>query len=217
VVGLALLFLASLVVLPAPPAEAAGFDMFKADAYAEQWTLDTNLAEEGNGKYGNPDFQRYSNDCTNFASQVWMAAGVEMRFNASQASYEWWYYNGDSLHFLTHSGQSSLSWRENNAFRISQMGAWGADLTALNMTQNYTPALLGELYEYDWGTGDGWSHLAVETGWEASYQYYGIGWQSGDYVNQHSRDRVHAPWNYGYLVQGDPNIRANMHARIIGI
>lgn len=194
--------------------------MFKARDYAEKWVIDSQYDKSLDGVVRNPDFKSYSNDCTNFASQVWLAAGVEMRFNASQAAYDWWYYNGHSLYFLTHSGQSSLSWRENNAFVTSQVGGWGADFTALNNTQQYTPALLGELYEYDWGHGDGYSHLAVAVGWSNSYQYPGIGpspYYTGDYINQHTRDRQHAPWNYGYLIESDPDIQANMRARIVGI
>lgn len=216
--GLVLLMVAASVILPAPPAHA--FDTNKAAQYAERWVVDSQFDPTLDGKVRNPDYKSYSNDCTNYASQVWFAAGVAMRFNASQAAYDWWYYNGDSLYFLTHSGQSSLSWRENSAFVTSQVGGWGADFTAMNMTQQYTPALPGELYEYDHGTGDGWSHLAVAIGWTSSYDYPQIGPRgtfTGDYMNQHTRDRQHAPWNWGYLNQWDTFIKANMRARIVGI
>jgi hypothetical protein len=46
---------------------------------------------------------------------------------------------------------------------------------------------------YDWGKGKSFSHLSVVTGWGARFPAYSRDGQ-GDYMDQHTNDRYHAPW-----------------------
>jgi hypothetical protein len=60
---------------------------------------------------------------------------------------------------------------------------------------------------WDWGKGEGYSHLQIEVGWDGS----------GDKINQHTYDRYHYPWNWGYQNEHDSRIRQKMRAVVIHV
>lgn len=166
----------------------------------------------------NPAYASHSSDCTNFASQVLAAGGKKNVMSGSRI----WY-------FLTKSTQSA-SWNENTAFEAfwTESGKGRSTQTsfASKMKNAYTNASRGDVYVYDWGRGSGWSHLAVSAGYGAFASYYDSGAKrnyrsitdgTGDYVAQHSTDRVKSPWNWGYWTEKDPTVRAKMKTKIIHI
>jgi cell wall-associated NlpC family hydrolase len=117
-------------------------------------------------------------DCTNFVSQAWFwGGGVNMN--------TWW--------FLRQSGggrEWSHAWAVARTFaRYAVMDRKIAVWRYADVTQPFNAADRGDVILYDWGKGEGWSHVAIEVGWNAN----------GDYINQHTADRYHSPWNRGYL------------------
>jgi cell wall-associated NlpC family hydrolase len=87
------------------------------------------------------------------------------------------------------------------------------------MLAKYSGASGGDIYFYDWGKGEGWSHAAISTnsGTFANYYspadtlpYSAVTGGSGDRVAQHSNDRVDSPWNFGFYIETDKPIRDNM-------
>lgn len=77
-----------------------------------------------------------------------------------------------------------------------------ADITSFNLPAT---AAIADAIEYDWGMGEGWSHLgaAVKTG------------TSIDNVSQHSINRRESLWNLGWQQQADRTVRARMKARAV--
>lgn len=85
------------------------------------------------------------------------------------------------------------------------------------MSSAYTSAEAGDVYMYDWGRGEGWSQVSIETGWgtfanwsDNGKAYSSVTGGSGDYINQHTTDRWHSPWNWGYWTETSPTIRASI-------
>ncbi len=84
----------------------------------------------------------------------------------------------------------------------------------------------GDVYVYDWGRGEGYSHVSYSTGkwFFADYfdrangvNYLEITGGSGDMMSQHSTNREKAPWNYGYQIERDPTVRAKMRTMVLVI
>ena len=163
-----------------------------ASEYADQWAVSRNSG-----------YTSYGNDCTNFVSQAMSAGGFRWIYDQDSGAYDW------------HTG--ILSWYNVVGFidafshlkRAARITQWPA-------SDSYTPAAVGDVYIYDWGQGDGMSHLALETG----FGQRGPGYTSdglGDYIDQHTNDRYHAPWNYGYLHPDSTINTANMAIYVMTI
>jgi hypothetical protein len=80
-------------------------------------------------------------------------------------------------------------------------------LVAADVTSSNLPAMtaIADAIEYDWGEGEGWSHLAVVV--KAN--------TNSDRISQHSINRRESDWNLGWLKQRNGTIRARMKARVI--
>lgn len=154
-------------------------------------------------------------DCTNFVSQALRAGGIPIRNNGSLAA--WAPY--------------LLSWVRVNAFlqTFEVVNHQVKYLKVKSMGAAYTPARKGDLYLYNWGKGNGWSHLSMATGWGK----YGSFWDTdsagnrvnynqitggrGDKMAQHATDRDGAPWNWGYQTQRNPKIRSKMGTLVVAV
>lgn len=156
-------------------AEAEVPNGLDAVAYSDRWA-----------KGRNPAYHGYvGTDCTNFVSQAMSAGGMRLIYGSTY--YSWF------------PSSSLRNWNTVvdfiDTFRYWQRGKiitpWPADA-------NYTPAKPGDIYAYDWGRGDGISHMSHAAGFgQRAPEYAADG--MGDFINQHSYDRYHAPWNYGFL------------------
>lgn len=149
-------------------------------------------------------FGRFDNDCTNFVSQSWhfggglsmtkrwrLARGLRINF-----SFDWFRNPTDS-------------WVNVNAF-VDYMVNVRKVATLINADpSNYqTPGTYGDAVEYDWGTGDGWSHLAILAYTPPDGEHL---------VDQHSTDRLRNTWRYGYLTQYDAQAALAMRTRVVHV
>jgi hypothetical protein len=172
-----------------------------AVAYAHKWSCN------GTDDCRNPAYENLGkHDCTNFVSQALFAGGVKQT-KIGYGYEQWWYdkaqdpFNGSLNRSLTWSFVSRL------AIQLEATGRADAVLLS-NMTTKYSGAnpAGGDIFMYDFGYGEGYSHLALSTGRETYYPYVDVSGRSytsitdgsGDSISQHSTDRDHAPWNWGY-------------------
>lgn len=175
---------------------AASYSGSKAATYADYWACDTNTGVTcRNGAY-----QSLGNDCTNFVSQALHAGGVPYTSGSrpwKPYDYAWAYAPGLGVWIEQHYPHSTWT-----LYR-------GSDLA-----QHYTVGLVGDLVFYDWGEGLGYSHVAMIVGWGTRGYYY-TQYGAGDYMDQHTSDRYHAPWNYGYLINSSSIDRATMQVLVV--
>lgn len=182
------------------------FNRAHAVAYADQWS--TNGAS-----FRNPTYPQPSNgdDCTNFISQSLYEAGMPT-------------IDAGSLNNPWHPDNTLLPWINVNAFENSFELAGRLTIETTTMSAARTVAEPGDVFMYDWGQGEGYSHLAlmVGNGPFADYvdptdgrNYRDFDGGAGDYIDQHVTDRSHSPWNYGYLTEPDPQVRAKMSIVIL--
>lgn len=149
-----------------------------AVAYADRWSSNPPTQTR------NPNYSSYGADCTNFASQILHSAG--------------WSYRG-TVHDGYHWFPGIQPWEVVSPFITAWQGLNRAgSLSALNKSAAYTPLPNGDIYAYNWGRGEGISHLSTEVGFGTRDSAYARDGQ-GDYIDQHTTDRHHSPWNYGYL------------------
>lgn len=179
------------------------------------WTAVVNYADEYacNGlDCSNPAYQRIGGtDCTNFVSQALHAGGMPT----------------DSSWSYDHSNNSyTKAWAAVGYFQDYFVNTKSLAIfeRASSMSAQYTPAALGDVYMYNWGRGEGWSHLAIETGYGtfANYtdpatgkNYQSVTGGSGDHISQHTTDREFSPWNWGYWTETDPKVKNAMDTIII--
>ncbi|WP_182047596.1 amidase domain-containing protein [Curtobacterium sp. ME26] len=199
------LFLGVAVAMPA--SAATNYNRSAAVAYAKQYSCNEKEACR-NSAYNNMG----TADCTNFVSQALRAGGKQN----SQTGPAIWYW-------LTKPNYSNsfvqVPKLKEFLGQKSRSETWKVD-----MGSAYTNARAGDLYLYDWGRGEGWSHLSMETGYGAFADYKdsktGRNYRSitngkGDFIAQHSKDRNGSPWNWGYQNEKDAKIKKKMKTVII--
>lgn len=137
-----------------------------------------------------PYFYNNGVDCANFVS-ISMHAGGGFPF-VNNAYTSWWYSSPNS---------ESQSWLNVPPLYDFLMVYWPGGFlwgtTSGNVATNYDTLQRGDLVFFDWGQGEGRSHVAMETGWGSWYDTKNGVWRSGDYIDQHTNDRYHEAWN-GY-------------------
>jgi hypothetical protein len=154
-----------------------------------------------NRSYPHP-YERFpGTDCTNFVSQAWhFGGGLQMN--------DGWFLRDDPGAWWRGERDFSASWVNVVSFANYMEFDWEiASWRPTNIWENYNSADLADAILYDWGEGDGYSHMAIEAGWDGN----------GDYIDQHTTDRFHSPWNLGWQQQSDPQVRSRMRAQIIHV
>jgi cell wall-associated NlpC family hydrolase len=157
-------------------------------------------------------------DCTNFVSQVLKAGGVPSN-NSGQGFQQWWYASGSNW---------SYSWSHAYDLNVYLQTSGFAASSRPNLANKFSGANAagGDVYLYDWGRGEGWSHVAFSTGHETYYPFYdpnlqvnysSINGGSGDAIAQHANDRDHAPWNIGYMTELDPLVKSQMKVVLLSM
>lgn len=174
------------------------FDRSGAVAYAERWWNSRN-----------DTYNSFGNDCTNYVSQCWHDGGLyPFRFDGPR-----WYHKKPRFWFFE-TQEWTHSWTVTREFATAMVVDFRvAEFTYADISSSWNSALPGDAIQYNWGTGDGFSHGSVEVGY-GNFTYNGQPY-NGDYMNQHTTDRRHAPWNWGWLQENDPLVRSNMRARVV--
>jgi hypothetical protein len=193
------------------PANAYSYNRVAAVAYAKTYSSNTGFAR--NPSYANLG----STDCTNFASQVMFAGGMP-QVSAGATSNQWWYGNSNA-------GAFSASWTHvSDVYNFLVNSGRVSSFIYPSMDAKYSGATGGDLYLYDWGQGEGYSHAAVSTNSGSFANYYdptfgkaysSVTGGSGDRIAQHSTDRVDSPWNWGYWNESHPDIKSKMRTKVI--
>jgi hypothetical protein len=180
-----------IVPLVAPPAGAIGFNRDGAVADADySW----------NKSYAHPWERFGGTDCTNFVSQAWyFGGGLPMTSGwYLRDSNAWWRGNRDW----------STSWTVALNFADYMVNGWRiASYYYADVSHPYNPASKGDAILYNWGRGEGWSHLSIEAGWDSSR----------DFIDQHDTDRYHSDWNLGWKLERDPSVRSKMGAYVVHV
>ena len=201
--------------LAASPAYAAyAFDRAGAVAYAKKYSCNV-------GNCGNSNYMRLPSDCVNLVSQALHEGGNLTQITIGTSANQWYY--SDSFFKTSYSG--SGSW-----VRVSELYSQLISSSRLNsvlypsMTSAYSGAQPGDIYMYDWGQGEGYSHMSMHTSngsfvdfydSSKSKNYNSVTGGAGSKLAQHTTDRDGAPWNWGYWTQGNLTIRAKMHTRVL--
>jgi hypothetical protein len=172
-------------------AASSRFDRYRAraDADAHAMSPRTGLFEP----FGD-------SDCTNFVSQVWnlggglpMKTGWRIRWKkggglGSRDPTNSWTLVRSFVYYMVNQRQTS---------RLIN-----ADVTSYNLPSQ---AAIADAIEYDWGRGEGWSHLAVVVKTNSNI----------DYVSQHSTNRRESLWDLGWYNEQVRSVRDNMRARLV--
>lgn len=216
--GVALGF--GLAISISQPANAYTFNRSGAVNYAKTYAC--------NGvDCSNANFIRLGADCANFVSQALHVGGdIPMIKNSSIATAKWFYSEQSQL-FFPRVYTGSNSWVSVNALfhQLEDSGRLGS-VSSTFMAAPYSGAQLGDVYMYDWGRGEGYSHVALATGQgvfgsyfdpQEAKNYTWITGGSGSKLAQHTTDRDGAPWNWGYWTEGDYSVRAKMRTVILRI
>jgi DNA-binding beta-propeller fold protein YncE len=189
----------------ADPPDLSMYNREAAVQYADAWS--------GNGSdVYNPDYPAPNNDCTNFVSQVLWEGGMP-EIPPGTLNQDW----------KPHP-QDLPAWINVSAFEGAFELAGRISILPTTFTSPTTHAEPGDVIMYDWGEGESWSHLAFVAGSgplpdfydsEHAINFKDLDGGAGDFIDQHTNDRYHAPWNFGYLTQPDPLIRAQMQAVVL--
>jgi len=139
-------------------------------------------------------------DCTNFVSQVWhLGGGLPMKLGWR---IRWIRGGGQGARSATHSWTLVRDFVDYMVNKRQTSRLITADVTSSNLPST---AAIADAIEYDWGEGEGWSHLAVAVKVDTT----------SDKISQHSINRRESAWNRGWLRQTDLSIRARMKARVV--
>ncbi len=208
IAGIALAFSVGMVFAQPAFATESPYNRAAADAYAEKWSCN-------GANCRNPAYQSLGGeDCTNFVSQALLAGGIH---EDSAGALQWWYDKPKDIFGL----HRSLSWALVTELDAYLVGSGKAVRVAPpSIGGKYSGAKVGDVYMYDWGKGEHWSHMGMATGSGnfANYSNYGSFFGgSGSFNTQHATDRDHAPWNYGYLQEPYASVKAKMRITILTI
>lgn len=220
------------------PASFTSFDREKAATAAIHygacttlfcyWVLH-NVGGDPNVDY--PNFaNRFSNDCTNFVSEM-LAIGGLAQTSADLAATDpaAWYSQlkpigvrggGEDIERAQNWTVVELFWE----YMSGQNNPHGRKLTYFTKndpSSNINDADLADVVIYDWGTTSqpNYDHATLETGFGAELNY-GYSLSNGldpgfygDLISQHSPGRSNHPWNWGWTSQHNALYRARMKDR----
>jgi hypothetical protein len=206
------------VALSASPAQAIFYSGAGAESYAHTYAC--------NGiDCRNSDYYSLDADCANFVSQALHEGGGLTLIENGNVKPPWFYHSyiiaGSPVYYWSQSwvSASGLYSQLRDSDRLSSIA---------NPTMNlrYSGANPGDIYLYDWGRGEGFSHVSLATSSGNFYDYsdssLGINYKSvtsgyGSRMAQHSPDRDWAPWNLGYWAEASLFTRTQMKTKILRI
>jgi len=144
-----------------------------------------------------------NSDCTNFVSQVWhLGGGLRMTGR--------WFIKQQTVLGVLKRRTDTWSWALVRNFVDYMVNTRQvARLITATPSSFKLPsgAAYGDAVEYDWGRGEGWSHLAVVVNTSGNY----------DYISQHSVNRRDSLWDLGWEQEQNETIKQNMHARVVHV
>jgi hypothetical protein len=163
---------------------AAAYNGQGAASYADSWALGRNA-----------NYPSFGADCTNFVSQAMHQGGGYSYIgrNGSTTDDTLWWVSWNSVLGFRWSRSWSVAQNNFNFLYSTYPGGWGQGTAPGSASYYWTPAAVvtGDLLYYDWQS-DGWlDHVAMQVGWGTDPTSR---W-SGNYVDQHSNDRLHAFWS----------------------
>lgn len=176
------------------PSLALAYSGSAAANYADEWAKSYNSA-----------YPAFSDDCTNFVSQSLYAGGMPQVVYYDQKTglpantsddYYWFIWD------LTSSGTwvYAFSWTSAPYSRdhwIHYSGQATQIGTAPGTSTASTDGLaVGDVLYYDWGTGEGISHAAIQVGYGTDTNVTPN--LTGDVVDEHTTNRYHAFWSLRY-------------------
>lgn len=207
-------------IVVAPPAYALyAYNRQAAVEYAKKYSCNA-------GNCQNSAFIYFlTGDCTNFVSQAMNIGGEIPIIKIGSPSRDWYYETLPNLYPGLNIYTGPGSWVRVSAL-YSQLQATGriSSLSYPSMAAKNSGALSGDLYMYDWGQGEGFSHLSISTEYgnftnftdpEIKRNYRSITGGVGSKMAQHTKDRDGAPWNWGYHTEVDPVVKARMKTVVI--
>lgn len=207
-------------VLAAPVHATPAFNRWRAVDYADLHACNSGACE-------NADYRLMDADCTNFVSQSIFAGGMPVDPNG------WWYSH------TIWPGNWGETWSNSWSLVDGFTGYWGSNrhsyvvYSVASMASVYTAASPADLYLYDWGGRDqngqpqGFSHLSISAGYGAFATVWVVDsagqWLStstvtggsGDFIDQHTENRRHTPWNLGFWKEKDLTTRGLMRTVIL--
>lgn len=213
-----------LVSIFSNPAEAAvTYNRAGAVAYAKQYACNPN------SNCANPNYMRIggfyetgSKDCANFVSQAMYQGGGLPAIRSGSSLIQWHYSDILKINFTGSNNWINVGGLYN---QLALSGRISSTASPSN-TAAYSGASPGDLYMYNWGLGEGFSHLAMATSdgtfvnyFDTSHSknYNSVTGGAGSKIAQHSTDRDGAPWNWGYWTETRSSVRQLMQTRVIRI
>ncbi|WP_150271982.1 amidase domain-containing protein [Paenibacillus tepidiphilus] len=121
----------------------------EAAAYADRWWKD-----------GNPEFEIFEVDCTNYVSQCLFAGGAPIHYTGKRET-GWWYkgYNGAQEWW-------SYSWAVSDSLQryLSAVRPSGLRAEAVDRPEQL---MLGDVIQYDWDGNGHYQHSTIVTAFDA--------------------------------------------------
>ncbi|MEY4000617.1 MAG: hypothetical protein RLZZ626_972 [Actinomycetota bacterium] len=213
-VALAIAAVSAGVETSTPARATVTYSRASAVNYAHTYACNLNTSCR-NSSYVNLD----GSDSTNFVSQVLRAGGIPDDLSG-QGFEQWWY--------VTYPTSWSNTWSHAYDLNVYLQANGYASASRPSLANKFSGANAngGDVYLFDMGKGEGWSHTAFSTGHETYYPFFdsylqvnysSLNGGSGDAISQHAYDRDHAPWNIGYLTEPDPLVRVRMRVVLLSM
>ncbi|OKP87358.1 amidase domain-containing protein [Paenibacillus sp. P32E] len=141
----------------------------EAAAYADRWWKD-----------GNPEFEVFDVDCTNYVSQCLFAGGAPINYTGKRET-GWWYkgYNGAQEWW-------SFSWAVSDSLQRYLSAVRSSGLRA-EAVERADQLMLGDVIQYDWDGNGHYQHSTIVTAFDAAGQ---------PLVNARTVSSRHRFWDY---------------------
>ena len=171
------------------------YDGAKASAYADQYALtDVDGSVSGSLRWR-------GDDCTNFVSNCLYAGGMPMTPTWYSQQPPWWQWWGGWTYAQTWTVAPQLyGYLLGNGYGVELAVYYPGDALPA-----YNQLVPGDLVFFDWGQGEGISHVAIQT----------IPGNGMDLVDQHSVELFDQPWHLAPLNQNAPTTSIHL-VHIVG-
>ena len=140
-----------------------------AAAYADRWWQE-----------GNPEFETFAVDCTNYVSQCLFAGGAPINYTGKRET-GWWYkgYAGNREWW-------SFSWTVSDSLQRYLSTGRSSGLRA-EVVKRPEQLMLGDVIQYDWDGNGQFQHSTIVTAFDAGGM---------PLVNAHTVSSRHRYWDY---------------------